>query len=104
MIHLCPAPSLLSALISVPQGEIEASLLIGWLLPQWLSVWTNQPPGLEVTSLGLKTKHNYLLTMEVIVMRGHYPEVQQSAVLASEASHLVQQCLGVVLSRIIQIV
>ena len=90
MIHWCPAPSLLSALISVPQGEIEAGLLIGWLLPLWLSVWTNEPPGLEVTSLGLKTKHNYLLTIEVIVMRGHYPEVQQSAILASEASHLVQ--------------
>ena len=85
-------PPPLCYLISVPQGEIEAGLLIGWLLPR-LSVWTNQPPGLEVTSLGLRTKHSYLVTMEAI-MGGHYPEVQQSPVLASEAPHLVQQRLS----------
>ena len=87
-IHSAPS----RYLISVPQGEIEAGLLIGWLLPR-LSVWTNQPPGLEVTSLGLRTKHSYLVTMEAI-MEGHYPEVQQSPILASEAAHLVQQRLG----------
>ena len=92
MIHLCPAPSLSEYLISVPQGEVEAGLLIGWLLPR-LSVWTNQPPGLEVTSLGLRTKHRYLVTMEAI-MRGHYPEVQQPAVLASKAPNLVKQRLS----------
>ena len=28
------------------------------------------------------------------IMEGHYPEVQQSPILASEAAHLVQQRLG----------
>ena len=62
-------------LISVPQGQGEAGLLTGGLLPR-LSVRPYQPPGLDVTSLGLRTKHSYVRTMrtiEVITPRSSSP-------------------------------